>query len=492
MNTGAEQIQKLKILLVSAEVVPFAKTGGLADVAGSLPKALALMGHDVRIVMPKYRMIKQPATTLVDFPVEVGGRKETAIIRQTHIEAFKGDEVKKVPVYLVDNYHFFDREGIYCHHDEDKRFGFFSKAVLEMLPQIDFKPDLIHCNDWQSGPIPLMLKDVYRNHPFYANIATLFTVHNLLYQGNWNKDILEFLGINEKYFNSEGVEFYGQVSFIKTGLVYADIINTVSNTYAQEIQTPEYGEKLEGLLRKRRDSLYGIINGLDYQEFNPSIDPHIYRQYSLENLNDKKANKEALQKELGLPQRDVPLLGLVSRLVDQKGLDLIEEITDDLLKEDIQLVVLGSGDAKYEDLFTELQQKNPDKVGAHIGFNAPLAQRIYAGSDMFLMPSRFEPCGLGQLISLKYGTIPLVRATGGLADTIKEFEVNFNTGNGFVFTEYKGSELLKTVDRAIEVYNKPQLWQVLIRNAMEADFSWDRSAHEYVKLYRLGMKKRAD
>ncbi|MHB8170799.1 MAG: glycogen synthase GlgA [Thermincolia bacterium] len=479
--------QKLKILLVSSEVVPFAKTGGLADVAGSLPKALAAMGHDVRVVMPKYRIVGKQ-NTLCDFPVQVGERKETAIVRQAMLEA-EGEN--HVPVYFIDNYHYFDRDGLYLHRDEGERYAFFCRAALEMLPHVDFQPDIIHCNDWQSGPIPLLLKDQYAKKPFYSKMATVFTVHNLLYQGNWDKGVLSFLGLDEKYFNSEAVEFYGQVSFIKTGLVFGDIINTVSNTYAVEIQTSEYGEGMDGLLRKRGGDLYGIINGLDYEEFNPATDPYIRKHFDINNIKGKKINKEFLQEEMGLPVKDVPLIGLVSRLVDQKGLDLIALIMDELLLADVQLVVLGSGDPHYEQLFKGFQIRYPDKLGVHIGFNAELAQRIYAGSDLFLMPSKYEPCGLGQLISLRYGTIPIVRATGGLKDTITEFGVETGNGNGFSFVPYLPADLLATIKRALNLYrNQPEQWEKLVVNALQEDFSWKRSAEEYVRLYHVAMGKR--
>ncbi|MDA8236032.1 MAG: glycogen synthase GlgA [Clostridia bacterium] len=478
--------QKLKILLVSSEVVPFAKTGGLADVAGSLPKALAAMGHDVRVVMPKYREVGKK-DTLCDFPVQVGNRKETAIVRQDTMEAEGGNHV---PVYFIDNYHYFDRDGLYLHRDEGERFGFFCRAVLEMLPKVGFQPDIIHCNDWQSGPIPLLLKDQYAKKPYYSKIATLFTVHNLLYQGNWDKGVLSFLGLDEKYFHPEAVEFYGQVSFIKTGLVFSDVINTVSNTYAVEIQTPEYGEGMDGLLRKRAGDLYGIINGLNYEEFNPATDPHIRKNYDFDSIQDKKVNKSALQEELGLAVKDVPLIGLVSRLVDQKGLDLIALVMDELLSADVQLVVLGSGDPHYEQLFKGFQVRYPDKLGVYIGFNAELAQRIYAGSDLFLMPSKFEPCGLGQLISLRYGTIPIVRATGGLKDTINEFDGETGKGNGFSFVPYLPADLLGAIKRGLTLFrNQPEQWGKLVANALREDFSWDRSAKEYIRLYHVALGK---
>lgn len=480
--------RNLKILLVSAEVAPFAKTGGLADVAGSLPKALATMGNDVRIVMPKYKIIND-TQTLFDFPVQVGERKETAVLRQSTIEAEWGETEKTIPVYFIDNYHYFDREGIYCHPDDAERFAFFCCAVLEMLPRITFQPDIIHCNDWHSGPITMLLKEKYNDNPFYSHIASLYTIHNLQYQGIFPQETLKFFNLSKDIFTPDKVEFYGSFNWMKTGIVYADIVNTVSSKYAIEIQTPEYGEKLDGLLRFRAQDLYGIVNGINIHEFNPKTDPRIYKNYDLTNIADKKDNKFALQREMNLPEKDVPMIGLVSRLVDQKGLNLIAEIIDKLMQKDIQFVVLGEGEPYYEQFFKNLKTNYPDKVATNIGFNGILAQRIYAGSDLFLMPSKFEPCGLGQLISLRYGTIPIVRATGGLADTIINYNPQTGIGNGFSFQDYEPAELLKTIQSAIGIYQDKQQWAKLVRSAMDSDHSWNRSAAEYMELYSRAISK---
>jgi len=482
----------LKILVVSSEVVPFAKTGGLADVAGSLPKALAVvgndnMGNDVRVAMPCYRQI-EAGLYRMDFPVPFKDRFETAIIRESTIESQYQGERKNIPVYLVDNHHYFYRDRMYMFEDEAERFAFFSRAVLEMLPKLEWQPDVIHCNDWQSGPIPLFLKTHYRQDPFYSRIATVFTVHNLQYQGNFPKDVLRVLGLGEEFFHPERLEFYGSVSFMKAGIIYSDVVNTVSRTYAAEIQRPELGERMDGLLRKRSKDLYGIVNGINYHEFNPKTDPRIHRNYDSNSVANKKENKFALQKEMGLPVKDVPLISLISRLVDQKGLDLISDIIDEMMSEELQFVVLGSGDKHYENIFENIRSRYPDKMGLYLGFNSILAQRIYAGSDMFLMPSRFEPCGLGQLISLRYGTIPIVRFTGGLADTVNDYNQDTGSGNGFGFYEYSGKELLNTIKRAIQLYReKPGQWESLVRNAMELDFSWARSGVEYLQLYQQAM-----
>ncbi|PKM47213.1 MAG: glycogen synthase GlgA [Firmicutes bacterium HGW-Firmicutes-8] len=482
--------RNLKILVVSTEVVPFAKTGGLADVAGSLPKALTVMGNDTRIVLPRYRGISD-VTTVTDFPVKVGNRTETCVVRKSSIEAkTETGGTKPVPVYFIDNYHYFDREGMYCFSDEAERFAFFSMAILEMLKKIDFQPDIIHCNDWQSGPIPLLLRERYGNDPFYSRMATVFTVHNLLYQGNYPKDCLGLLGLGNEYYKPDSLEFYGQISFIKAGLLYADVINTVSKRYAQEIQTPEYGEGFDGLLRKRSQDLYGIVNGINYHEFNPRTDPRIFRNYDSSSILDKYENKFGLQKEMDLPVRDLPVLGLISRLVDQKGLHLISESFNELMKEDLQFVVLGSGDKYYEEMFAGLRERYPHKMGLYLGFNGILAQRIYAGADMFIMPSKFEPCGLGQLISLRYGTIPVVRATGGLADTVTDYNPATSSGNGFSFELYDTQTMLKTIRRALRLYSEePESWRRLVANAMDQDFSWNRSGAEYLELYDTAISK---
>lgn len=489
-NVPSQEFEETyRVLVVASEVLPFAKTGGLADVAGSLPKALATLGNDARVVLPRYRGING-VKTITDFPVWVGDRKETAIIRQSSIRAKLGPIEKEVPVYFIDNYHYFDRDGLYGYPDEAERYAFFSRAVLEMLKHINFEPEILHCNDWQTGPIPALLRAHYARDPFYSRTSTVYTVHNLQYQGNFARWVLRLLGLGDEYFNPDGVEFYGQVSFMKAGLMYADVVNTVSRTYAEEIKTPAFGYGMDGILRSRAQDLFGIVNGINYHEFNPATDPRIYKNYSLETAEYKRENKRELQKEMGLPLAVSPLIGMVTRLVDQKGLDLVANIADQLMKQDVQLVVLGTGDPYYESLFRTMHEKHPDRVAIYIGFNAVLAQRIYAGADMFLMPSRFEPCGLGQLIALRYGTIPIVRATGGLQDTVSDYVAAAGTGNGFTFTDYQPQALLGTVRRALEIYERPDHWQHLVRSALSADFSWNKSAVEYMGLYAAAKEKR--
>ena len=481
----------LKVLYVASEVSPYAKTGGLADVAGSLPRELAVMGHDVRIAMPRYKVIEAAMETIVDFPVQMGTRRETAIIRKTHLEGSAEGGSNPVTVYFVDNYHYFDRENIYVYFDEAERFAFYCRAILEMLPRIDFRPDVIHCNDWQSGPLCLLLKEEYSQQDFYREMATLYTVHNLHYQGNYPKNTLQVLGLSDYYYHPERIEFYGNVSFVKSGLVYADIINTVSETYAEEIKTPEFGEGMEGLLKQREKDLFGIVNGINTYEFDPEKDPYIFVNYGAHSPEKKRDNKAALQKEIGLPVKDVPLIGLVHRLVDQKGLDLLADVFDDLMELDVQFVLLGQGDRHYEEFFSDMQDKYPERMTARIGFSAALAQQIYAGSDIFLMPSRFEPCGLGQLIALRYGTLPVVRSTGGLADTITEYNPVTGEGNGFVFSDYKSKGFWDALLRGIQLFNEDKdNWSALVKKSLEMDFSWAKSAKKYVELYRKSLSKR--
>ncbi len=475
----------LKILFASSEVAPYAKTGGLGDVAGSLPKALAELGHDVRIVLPKYKQIAE-GDYVTDYPVEMDHHLETGILRQTKL---KGRNYQ-VPVYFIDNYKYFYRDGIYGFADEAERYNFFSKALLGMLPRIDFQPHLIHCNDWQTALIPLFLKTKYAEDPFYQRIATLFTIHNLQYQGVFNKKTLKLIGLGDEFFTLERLEFYGKINFMKAGLLYADIINTVSKKYALEIQTSEYGERLDGLLRKRAQDLYGILNGIDYEEFNPETDPYIYKNYNIETIDLKRENKYALQKETGLPVGDTPLIGIVTRLVEQKGLDLIGNIFGEIMDTGIQFILLGSGADSYQKLFAEFKIKYPQQAAINLGFNPELAKKIYAGVDMFLMPSRFEPCGLAQLISLRYGTIPIVRATGGLVDTVQDYDEKKGEGNGFSFKVYEPKALLEAIKRALTIYlEKPEQWRRLMVNGMKADYSWERSAGQYAQLYDKAIHK---
>lgn len=473
----------MKILFAASEAVPFAKTGGLADVAGSLPKALERLGHDVRIVMPRYKQI-HGVEYLTDLPVPMDGSLETAIIRTSRLGP--------VTVYFVDNYKFFYRDGLYQHPDDGERFNFFNKAALAMLPHVDFKPDLIHCNDWHTGPLPLFLKTKFEEEPFYRDIATVFTIHNLQYQGRFPRKLLKTMALGDEYFTPELLEFFGEVNFMKAGLLYSDLINTVSKQYAREIQTEEYGQKLDGLLRMRGIDLYGIINGIDYHENDPATDPRIFRNYDQDHIEGKQENKRGLQQQLNLPQRDAPLLGIITRLAEQKGVDLLLAAIDELMRLGVQLVVLGTGEDYLQKQLAEAKLRYPDQISVTLGFDAVLAQKIYAGVDMFLMPSRFEPCGLGQLLSFRYGTVPVVRYTGGLVDTVREFDPELGEGNGLGFKDYRPQEIIKTVTRAVGIYQRPELWARLVQNCMRMDFSWEKSAREYVRLYEKARTKRLE
>lgn len=472
----------MKVLFAASEGVPFAKTGGLADVIGSLPQALKELGIDVRVILPKYSDIpihfRDSMVCLKVFSVPVGWRNVYCGLEQL--------EYQGITYYFIDNEHYFKRPGLYCYGDDPERYAFFCRAVLEALGQMDFEPQVIHCHDWHTGMIPVFLKAHYQANPHYQGIKTVFTIHNLQYQGVFPKSILgDLLGLGEEYFTLDGVEFYEQVSFMKGGLNFADLLTTVSETYAQEIQTPYFGERLDGLLRYRRERLYGIVNGIDVEYYNPSTDQYICAPYAWDCLEPKGFNKTSLQQILGLPQRaEVPVIGLVSRLVSQKGLDLIAHVLEELLSEDIQLVVLGTGESWFEEIFRSAARRHPQKVSANILFGTTLAHRIYAGSDIFLMPSQFEPCGLGQLIALRYGAIPVVRETGGLRDTIQAYREYTGEGNGFSFTHYNAHDFLHTVRRALHFYGKPELWQKLVQNAMKSDFSWYKSAQKYENLYK--------
>lgn len=468
----------MKVLFVATECTPFIKTGGLADVIGALPKELKKEGVDVRVVLPKYEAIPESfqsqmkniytGTTLIGWRNQYIG-----------IEMLVRDEIT---YYFIDNEYYFKRNGLYGFYDDAERFTYFNRAVLEMLPNIDFQPNVIHCHDWQAALIPLFLKTHYYNHSFYHEIKTMFTIHNLKYQGVFPKEVhSELLSLGDEHFGI--VEFDGCVNFLKSALMSADMLTAVSETYAKEIQNPYYGEKLDGLLRYRCNDLHGIVNGLDYKEYDPMNDCNV--TFPFRSAKGKKQkNKRQLQTQLGLPEREeVPLLAIVTRLVEQKGLDLIIRIFDELAMEDVQVVILGTGDDEYEQFFVNAASRYPDKVSTHILFNEGFARKIYAASDLFLMPSRFEPCGIGQLIALRYGSAPIVRETGGLVDTVTPFDEDSLQGNGFSFTNYNAHDFLFTIQRALAIYKDETLWSVLLKNMTKSDNSWNKSAKGYVDLY---------
>lgn len=486
--------RSLKVLIVSAEVAQLAKVGGLADVAGALPKALRAMGQDVRIAMPCYRMIEKnseyPVRTVIkSLPVSINPMTtEEATIRRTNLK-------DGTPVYLVGHRHYFTKatESKKIYALEPEPYIFFDRTIPLVMEQMGWIPDIIHANDWHTGFVPVYIRVLHAHQPEWQKVGLVFTIHNLAYQGEFGYELLWKAGLPEWLFHYERLEFYGRVNFLKGGIVYSDMVNTVSKTYAKEIQTSEYGCRMEGLLQyiASQGRLEGIVNGIDYEEYNPATDPRIPAHYSADDPSGKALCKEALQKECGFtPDPSAPVMGMITRLADQKGLDLIAPIANKILELGFQFVVLGTGDPRYEQLFTELASKYPQQMKAFIGFDPDLAQRIYAGSDMFLMPSRFEPCGLGQLMALRYGTIPIVRKTGGLADTIADFSPRTGKGNGFVFEDYNPAELLRAIKLARKAYQQPEVWRRLVDSALCSDYSWEHAAGEYAQLYLRALERR--
>ncbi len=488
----------MHILLVTSEATPFAKTGGLADVCGALPLELARLGQRVTVIMPAYRSAlecgQQVTSTDVRFSIPIGSKVVEGGLLASRMPA------ANVPVYLVQNDDYYDRPSLYGERGKDyidncERFVFFCRAVLESIRQLELQVDVIHAHDWQTGLVPTYLKIEYRGVPRYEHITSLLTVHNLAYQGQfWHWD-MALTGLDWKYFNWQQMEFFGNLSLLKTGLVFADAINTVSPRYAEEIQGAEQGCGLEGVLQQRRDLLRGIVNGVDYQQWDPASDPHLPVQFDRQRVAvGKAACKAALQRELELPERpDVPLVSFIGRLSEQKGIDLILAVLGDWVeKVDLQWVILGTGDPKYHAALAKLAELYPKRVAVRLEFCEPLAHRIEAGSDIFLMPSRFEPCGLNQLYSLRFGTVPVVRETGGLADTIVNTmpeTLEARTATGFSFREYRSAALAEALKRACEAYRQPAVWSQLIATGMSQDWSWSRSAKQYVSLYESTVKR---
>lgn len=484
-------MEKYKILFASPEVVPFIKTGGLADVAGMLPKVLATAGHTVKVILPRYSLIPSErlagATPGISFDIEVEGKR-----RKFNLSRMAGD-VDGLEYLLVGNEEYFNRRGLYVdpdtgldYPDNDRRFIFFCRGILEMLKRLAWAPDIIHANDWQTALLPTYLSAIYRDDPFFSGTRTVYTIHNLAYQGMFPPKSFDLLGVDDGLFYPTGpFEFWGKVNFMKSAISYATLINTVSERYAVEIQSSEeYGCGLEGVLRSRNEDLFGIINGVDYTQWAPSQDKLIPFTYSLSNLAGKKKNKVELIGRLGLPHREqTPMIGIITRLADQKGLDLIAVAAEDIFSLDIQMVVLGTGDKKYHDLLRKLETRYPDKLKALLTYDDTMAHWIEAGADMFLMPSRYEPCGLNQLYSLKYGTPPIVRATGGLADTVVNVDPAAGTGTGFVFEKYDPEELMGALRRALALFRKKTAWRGIMKQGMRQDFSWKTSATKYIDLY---------
>lgn len=482
----------MKIAMVSYEVYPFAKVGGLADVVGALPKYLEKQNVSVDIYMPFHKKVKENAEKNCWNIEKITSNVEVQVVKtEERFDIYKTilPGSRSVNVFFIANEYYFSAEEVYKGPDLAEQAIYFSCAVIEAIRKLNFDYDIIHVNDWQTALIPVYLKSIFRDDPQISRMASVLSIHNLGYQGIYEPEYIRFAGLPEYLFNIDGLEFYGKINFLKGGIIFSDIINTVSPTYAQEIQTKEYGEKLDGVLRARSADLYGILNGIDYDEYNPATDKRIFVNYNLSTVEKKKENKKLLQKELGLPERDVPMIGMINRLVDQKGLDIMAEIMDYVSLFDLQFVLLGTGDEKYEQMFKDLGTKYPEKYSVNLKFDIVLAQKIYAGADMFLMPSRYEPCGLGQMYSLRYGTIPIVRYTGGLADTVKEYNQETGQGNGFGFKEYDSAYLLKAIAKALYFYTRPEDWKKIVENAMTMDVSWENSAKEYVKLYQRAKSK---
>ncbi|MCG3160415.1 MAG: Glycogen synthase [Acidobacteria bacterium] len=476
----------MRVILASSEVVPYSKTGGLGDVAGALPKALARIGCDISVVTPRYTgfgkrhgdVVNHETGEMIFDDLRVpfaGGVKYAAVWR---------DWMNGAPVYFIDNHEYFGHGYIYGSGNFDvERFAFFSRAVIELAKRIGGPPDIIHCNDWQTGFIPAYLTTVYAADPFFARTATLFTIHNLAYQGLFDPNLLPKFGLGWDVFQY-GMEFHDAANAMKSGIYFSTAISTVSPKYAQEIQTPEFGNRLDGLLRARHDDLIGILNGVDYHEWNPETDPHLAANYSIHNFDGKAACKRDLLEKYHLPiDLEKPVVAIVSRLTSQKGIELITQAVWRMLETGAYFVLLGSGAESYEGYFQHVRDTMPAQVGVYFGYNNALAHQIEAGADMFLMPSSYEPCGLNQMYSLKYGTAPIVRGVGGLDDTIRNFEPTTRQGNGYKFYEYSGDRLTEKFYEAIMAYYDRGTWRALQRNGMREDFSWERSAHNYLNAY---------
>lgn len=473
----------INLLFITSEADPFLKVGGLGDVSYALPKALKKIGVNTKVILPNHgkisKFFKDQMLLIASFNVPVGWRNQKASLFYLNYN--------NLDFYFLDNDYYFQRHEPYGNYDDGEIFSFFSRGVLEAIKYIpDFIPDILHCNDWHTAIIPVLLKEFYIENPLFSNIKTVFTIHNLKYQGIFNPNILkDLLDLNSSYYSEDKLKFYDNISFMKGGLIYSDIITTVSESYSKEITYPFFGENLNGLISHLKDKIFGIVNGIDYNLFDPRKDELIFQKYGLTTLNEKKVNKIKLQEELGLPvDKDVFMIGLVSRLVSQKGLDLIKRVIDEILNLDIQLVILGTGDIQYEDLFSYYSHLFPQKLSANITFSNTLARKIYSASDLFLMPSLFEPCGIGQLIAMRYGTVPLVRNTGGLKDTVTSFNLETLKGTGFIFDNYNAHEMLFAIEKAYNLYYKDKKsWNGLVKSCMRYNCNWKDSAQKYKSLY---------
>jgi len=476
----------MKVAFLASEVIPYAKTGGLADVAGALPKFLAAQGAEVRVYMPYYREVAKKGlpleTVLADASLDLnGGPLGYRVLAH---------RAAGVTICFIDRPEFYDRDQLYGtpagdFPDNGERFAFFARAALETMKAMGFAPDVIHGHDWQAALAFAYLRHVYAGEAFFGRTRTLFTIHNLAYQGLFDKDVLGRVGLPVSLFNMNDLEFYGRVNALKAGILYASAVTTVSPRYSREIQTPEFGCGLDGLLRARAGVLHGILNGVDYTDWDPATDRLIPRTFGPADLSGKKACRDALAREFGLAApAGQPVVGMVTRLAGQKGLDIVCDALDALLGLGLTFVILGTGDQKIQDFLLAAQKKNPDQIGLKIAFDERIAHTIYAGSDAFLIPSRYEPCGLTQMYAMKYGTVPIVRATGGLDDSVQEYDARTGTGNGFKFVAPEPGPLVEAAARAAAAFKRPNEWRTLVGNAMAADFSWERSAADYLALYR--------
>lgn len=476
----------LKVLFMAAEMAPYAKTGGVADVARSLPSALRGLGHDVRVAIPRYARIDPARFSLQPL---LSGVSVTMEDHREFATVFTSPPDDEVPTYLIDNQRYFARENLYGYPDDGERFIFFCRAAMEALRSLDWKPEVIHLNDWHTAIVANWLKTIYRDDPFFRNVASVYTLHNLAYQGIFGWRILEVAGVDEYAFMYPNIEELPHVvTLMAHGILFADAISTVSPTYARQILTPEYGEKLHTLLNDRKERLRGILNGIDYRQYDPATDRQIYQRYDAGSLGRKVANKKAFQREANLEvAEEIPLIGCISRLTNQKGFDILAEVVDGLLELPVQLAIVGTGDQYYHDLFSRLGRRYPGKVAVYLTFNDSLSRKLYAASDIYLMPSRFEPSGTGQMVAMRYGTIPVVHQTGGLADSVTDYDPRTGAGTGFAFRGYSGMQLFASVVRALESYKYPEVWRRLSQSAMGRDFSWEASAQEYQELYRDAM-----
>jgi starch synthase len=477
----------MKVAMLASEAVPFSKTGGLADVAGALPRFLSPLGVEVKVFLPLYRQTKEKNLPLrrvaENLELDWEGQKKGFSVWESRQDA--------LTFLLIEKDEYFDRDGLYGtprgdYPDNAERFAFFSMASLKTLMAIDFRPDVVHAHDWQAAISLALLKFLYARDPFFAYARSLFTIHNLAYQGLFDRSVLGRIGLPETLFNMEDLEFYGRVNFLKAGILYSTAVNTVSKRYSEEIQTPEFGCRLDGLLKKRRGRLFGILNGADYSAWNPATDKFISRPFDPTYLEGKKDCRRDLVRAFSWDtvKEETPVVGMVSRLAGQKGFDVLSESLAGIFKLGVVLVILGTGEEVFQRALSAAREKFPASLGLKIAYDEPLSHKIYAGSDMFLIPSRYEPCGLTQMYSLRYGTVPVVRATGGLDDTIQEYDPVAGTGNGFKFREYTSAALLAALQKAVSVYRQKGRWKQLVQRAMSYDFSWEVSAREYLRLYQ--------